>query len=106
MKKALLALALTLCAFGVAADEPALADGTLLMEEPVMSPADTAEAPALGEVGRDEPLFLGKTICQHPNPGINCAQWNSSYCTYAWDCQCCCAPTYTAPGASCPSYCI
>ncbi len=107
--RTLFVLVLTLFAFAaVAAEPPPAADETAPADEtPAMSAAEpVGPANVLDALGVPDPLFQQIQECPHPNPGVDCSQWNSSYCTYEWDCECCCAPTYTAPGAYCPKYCV
>lgn len=76
----------------------------------VDSPAVNADGVAVAPVAPvDNAVLPGKVICEYPNPNpaVYCSHWNSSYCTYAWNCQFgCCEPTWVASGAYCPSICI
>lgn len=105
----LLVLVATLFAFGAVGTElPATADEASPADEaPAMSASESVgPANLLDALGMPDPLFQQIQECRHPNPGIDCSQWDSASCTYGWDCECCCAPTYTAPGAYCPKYCV
>jgi hypothetical protein len=107
--RTLLVLAVTLFAFGALAAEapPAAETAPPADEAPAMSVVEPVEpVPALDALGGNDPLFQQIKGCAHPNPGINCDNWDNAYCDYKWDCECCCAPVYVPPGISCPKVCV
>lgn len=117
MKQIWIAVALLLLApVFVAAEEPAVATDAsetavnepleLLFEEPSRSPVESPAEPPVSEEGE---LFMAFEIsaCTHPQPSsVDCDSWDSSYCDYEWDCECCCVAVWVASGAHCPNYCI
>lgn len=104
--RTLLVLAVTLFAFGALAAEapPAAETAPPADEAPAMSVVEPVSV--LDALGGNDPLFQQITKCNHPNPGINCDNWDNAYCDYRWDCECCCAPVYVPPGINCPKVCV
>ena len=85
------------------APEATVTDPVELFEGATMSTLDEDRSPS------EEPLFvaLEPTLCTHPEPSsIDCDNWDSNYCDYEWDCECCCVAVWKASGANCGNICV
>jgi hypothetical protein len=86
-----------------AADVPAPVpvDAPSSLETPILSTLDCA-----GSAGSTLGQQTSSNVAATCEPEIDCSQYETAFCSYAWTCDGCCTPTYIAPGRNCFPICI